>query len=80
MITKEKLKDLVGRSVRYQRNINQQTLFDVSTKANISVSYLSDIERGRTLPSLYTVLMLAEALGVNYPELLGITIINDPPM
>jgi len=41
---------------------------DVAETCGISVSYLSDIERGRTEPSLHVLRQLAGALGVQMVE------------
>ncbi|EGT3601173.1 helix-turn-helix domain-containing protein [Clostridium perfringens] len=49
------------KSIRKNKNINQKTLAE---KAEISCSYLCDIEKGRTNPSVKTMLRLFKELGV----------------
>jgi DNA-binding transcriptional regulator YiaG len=51
---------LSGGQLRHLRQSKNLTLNDVSQATGISVSFLSDIERGRTNPSLntYTRLMI----------------------
>lgn len=44
-------------------------LADISQETGLSVSYLSDIETGRTYPSLKTALKLAAFYGVSMPQL-----------
>lgn len=46
------------------------TLSEVSKRTNLSVSFLSDIERGRTNPSLATLNTLAKFYDVNTSELI----------
>jgi transcriptional regulator with XRE-family HTH domain len=61
-----RLKDKL-RELRTGRNLTLKNLAEVT---GLSVSYLSDIERGRTNPSLKTVEALAEALEVSVQTLL----------
>ncbi len=50
----------VSKSLRYLRKSNNMTLKEVAEDVGISVSFLSEIERGITLPSITTLLKLAE--------------------
>lgn len=52
-----------------RKNRHNLTLTEVSEKTNLSVSFLSDIERGRTKPSLDTLETLAKFYEVNLSEL-----------
>ena len=61
-----RLKDRV-RELRTGQNL---TLKNLAEATGLSVSYLSDVERGRTNPSLKTVDLLADALGVSVNSLL----------
>lgn len=54
------------RKVRMEKNVSQRKL---AQQAGISNTYLSDIEVGRTNPSLKTLLKLAEALSIDIKEL-----------
>jgi transcriptional regulator with XRE-family HTH domain len=58
----ERLKEL--------RTNKDLTLKGVAERSGLSVSYLSDIERGRTTPSLGTLEVIAEALEVSVIDLL----------
>ncbi|HET59538.1 MAG TPA: XRE family transcriptional regulator [Chloroflexi bacterium] len=51
--------------LRRTRKMSHMTLKDVSLKTGLSISFLSDIERGRTKPSLETVYKLAECYGIS---------------
>lgn len=55
------------RELRQERG---QRLKDVSDIAGISIPYLSDLERGRTNPSLETLQTLAGAYGISVHDLL----------
>lgn len=55
------------RELRQERG---QRLKDVSEIAGISIPYLSDLERGRTNPSLETLQTLASAYGISVHDLL----------
>ena len=46
------------------------TLAQVSARAGITLSFLSDIERGRTQPSLDTLERIADVYGLTIGELL----------
>lgn len=61
----------IGMNIRIQRKKQQLTLKQLSEKIGISFGYLSDIERGRTQPSLPTARKIAETLQVPLYELLG---------
>ncbi len=46
--------------LRLMRTVKGQTLADVATGTGLSISYLSDLERGRTNPSIETLEKIAE--------------------
>jgi transcriptional regulator with XRE-family HTH domain len=70
-----RLKDRV-RELRTGQNL---TLRNLAETTGLSVSYLSDVERGRTNPSLKTVDLLADALGVSVNGLLtGVEFVEKP--
>lgn len=56
--------------MRELRNERGLRLKDVAKNAGISVPYLSDLERGRTNPSLETLQTLAGAYGITVHDLL----------
>ena len=53
----------LGRRIRELRRAQGLTLNDVATAAGVSVSLLSQVERGKTDPSLETLRDIADALG-----------------
>ena len=58
----DRLRDALGRQIRLSRTERGMTLKDVSDRCGISASQISSIERGTHLPSLESLLALAEAL------------------
>lgn len=58
----DKLRAALGRQIRLARSAKDWTLKDLSEASGVSVSQLSSIERGAHLPSLESLLMIAQAL------------------
>lgn len=54
----------IGATIKQLRLERELTLSEVSVSAGLSVSYISDIERGRTEPSLHSLRQIAQALYV----------------
>ncbi len=63
---------LLGVRLREIRKEREQRLEDVSASAGLTVTYLSDIERGTKLPSLPALLALADHYGVLVIDLLAV--------
>ncbi|HHX51464.1 MAG TPA: helix-turn-helix domain-containing protein [Clostridia bacterium] len=61
----------LGEKVRLLREQKRINLSNFAEKANISVSYLSEIERGNVYPALHTLKKIAEALEVSVSSLVG---------
>lgn len=62
---------LLGQRIRELRSRKGETLKETSRGVDLSVSYLSDIERGRTKPSLQTLEALARYFGMSLTDLLS---------
>lgn len=60
----------VGGELRRLRKNSRLTLVEIGEKTGLSVSFLSDIERGRTKPSLDTLEKLAAVYQVNVNDIL----------
>jgi DNA-binding XRE family transcriptional regulator len=56
--------------LRWLRWVGDLTLANLSSATGLSISYLSDMERGRTLPSLATLYKLAAAYNMTASDLL----------
>ena len=64
------MRRLVGRNtkkIRLAKGLTQEELAELS---GFSQQYISDLERGRRNPTVVSLYELAQALGVNYLELL----------
>lgn len=57
--------------IRFVRKQHKMTLSQVASQTGISVSFLSDLERGRTAPSLHTLELLATCYDVSLACLMG---------
>ncbi len=66
----ENLKQIVGTNVRLTRERRGLTQEDLASAAEIDVSYLSRIERGKANPSVELLGKLAKALGTTPAALL----------
>ena len=67
---KEKeLKGLLGKNVKHFRLRRPFSQAELAEKANISVTFLSNIERGNNYPQAGTLCKLANVLGINVWEL-----------
>jgi len=64
------LRDAVGESLRDARNRQNRTLRDVSTAANVSLGYLSEVERGRKEDSSELLASICDALDLELSDLL----------
>lgn len=60
----------IGDNIRKYRKSGKLTQKDLGEAIGISNTYLSDIETGRTNPSIKTLKKIARALDINYIELL----------
>jgi len=54
----------IGEYIRVLRQARDWTLLDLAERAGLSVSFLSDIERGRTTPSIESLDKIATGLGM----------------
>lgn len=69
----------VGQRIKALRKQQNMTLRELSQKVGISISFLSDIENGRSNPSLERLKEIAEALDTTVSYLLGEEIKTDDP-
>ena len=65
----QELKENLGKNIKFYRFHRQFSQADLADKANISVTFLSNIERGNNFPQAGTLCNLAQALGVQVWEL-----------
>jgi transcriptional regulator with XRE-family HTH domain len=63
------IKDILSRNIKYFRTQRQLSQAQLAEKANISVTFLSNIERGKMFPKVETLSRLTESLDVEVQEL-----------
>lgn len=63
------VREQFGRILRDARTSKGLTQEELAFRAGMSVPYLSDIERGRSSPSLTMIVDLARGLGIGLAEL-----------
>ena len=64
------LRQVIGDALRARRQAQRRTLRQVSTAANVSLGYLSEIERGQKEASSELLAAICDALDVTLPDLL----------
>ena len=65
------LRKVIGDALRAKRLAQHRTLREVSTAANVSLGYLSEIERGHKEASSELLASICDALGAPLSEMLG---------
>lgn len=65
------LRDALGETLRDARTRQNRTLRDVSTAANVSLGYLSEVERGRKEASSELLASICEALSIDLSDVLS---------
>ena len=61
----------LGQRLRFIRRENQLTLKELSQRSELSIPYLSDIERGVVNPSVDTLRKVAEAYNISVKDLIS---------
>src|SRR5436309_8586356 len=64
------LRRVIGDALRARRQAQHRTLREVSTAANVSLGYLSEVERGQKEASSELLAAICDALGARLSELL----------
>jgi transcriptional regulator with XRE-family HTH domain len=65
------LRTLVGEVLRRHRQEQRRTLAEVARDANVSVQYLSEVERGRKEPSSEILASVCDSLRIELSDLLA---------
>lgn len=65
-------REIVGRNVRLRRQARGLTQEQLAFEAQLDLTYVGGIERGRRNPSLLVMVRLADALGVNLADLIKV--------
>ena len=73
----QEIKATLGRNIKFLRFRRQYSQADLAEKADISIVYLSNIERGLKFPKPAILSQIVEGLGVNVYELFKTDIVPD---
>ena len=65
----QELKYILGKNIKFFRSQRRLSQADLADKTGISITFLSNIERGNNFPLAGTLCSLAKALGVEVFEL-----------
>jgi transcriptional regulator with XRE-family HTH domain len=65
----QEIKDILGRNIKYFRFHRQLSQADLAEKADISVTFLSNLERGKMFPKIETLSRITKGLEVEVHEL-----------
>jgi len=65
----KKLKGILGKNIKFFRLRRQFSQANLAEKSNISITFLSNIERGNNYPQAGTLCNIANSLGVEVWEL-----------
>jgi transcriptional regulator with XRE-family HTH domain len=73
----QEIKDIFGRNVKYFRFHRQLSQAALAEKANISVTFLSNIERGKMFPKVETLSRLTKSLDIEVFELFRTDLVTE---
>ena len=65
----KRLKGILGKNIKFFRLRRQFSQADLAEKSNISITFLSNIERGNNYPQAGTLCNIANSLGIEVWEL-----------
>jgi transcriptional regulator with XRE-family HTH domain len=69
LMEEQELKDVLGKNIKFFRSQKQLSQADLADKAGISITFLSNVERGNNFPLAGTLCSLAKVLEVEVFEL-----------
>lgn len=76
-VSTENLRFILGLKLRTLRHEQGASLKDVAEHSGLSISYLSEIEKGKKYPKPDKIIDLADALGVTYDDLVSMNVTDD---
>jgi transcriptional regulator with XRE-family HTH domain len=71
------IKDIFAKNIKYFRYHRKLSQSQLAEKADISITFLSNIERGKMFPKVETLSRLTESLGVEVHELFKSDLVSD---
>ncbi|MCB0286652.1 MAG: helix-turn-helix transcriptional regulator, partial [Calditrichaeota bacterium] len=76
-VNSENLRLVMGFKLKQFRLENGLSLKDLAAKTDLSISYLSEIEKGKKYPKPEKIFQLAEALKISFDELVSLQMNKD---
>ena len=73
----QEIKDILGRNIKYFRFHRQLSQSELAEKADISITFLSNIERGKMFPKVETLSRITKSLNVEVFELFRANLIPE---
>ena len=73
-VSGENLRIILGIKLKQLRTEKKLSLKDLSEKTDLSISYLSEIEKGKKYPKPEKIIALAESLGTTFDELVTLKV------
>lgn len=70
MRTKEEIQKVIGLNLKKERNKAEVSQFDLSIEADLHRNMIDLIERGKTMPTIFTLLKIADSLNIKLHQLL----------
>jgi transcriptional regulator with XRE-family HTH domain len=71
------IKDIFAKNLKYFRTHRQLSQSQLAEKASISVTFLSNIERGKMFPKVETLSRLTESLDIDVHELFKTDLVHE---
>lgn len=72
MLNEESIRRILGVKVKHLRLEKSVSLTELANKTGISVSYLTEIEKGKKHPKPSKIAVIADALGVSYDQMVSL--------
>ena len=79
-IKPENLRFIMGFKLKQFRLEKGLTLKELAEETNLSISYLSEIEKGKKYPKPEKIFQLAQSLGVSFDDLVSLQISREADM
>ncbi len=73
-VNSENLRFIMGFKLKQHRLENNMSLKELADKTSLSISYLSEIEKGKKYPKPEKILKLAQALGISFDEMVSLQV------
>lgn len=70
MKSKEEIQSIIGLNVRRAREVSDISQFDLGLESELHRNMIDLVERGKTMPTFYTLYKIAKALEIEISDLI----------